>query len=82
MKKIIGMLYSVQKIFFAPGPRGERMRYSEAIAYFTNLKNALNEKAKHSNSFVFPHACTFHKDRRATKAIIRANFSKGLVKRA
>lgn len=81
MRKIKGALFSVQKIFFAPNIKGERSRYSEAIAYFTDLKNALKEKARHSNSFVFPVACKFHRDRRSTKGIIRANFSKGLVQR-
>jgi len=67
-------LYSVKKIFFGEGLQGEIVRYIESIAYFTNLKNALEEKTKHKDSFVFPFKCQFHQDRRALKNIIRVNY--------
>jgi len=74
MKKEKKALFTVEKIFFGHGIHGELIRYIESIAYFTNLKNALEEKIKHKNSFVFPFRCKFHKDRRALKNIIRVNY--------
>jgi hypothetical protein len=74
MRKAKGTLFCVKKIFFGRSIEGNIIRYIEAIAYFTDLKKALQEKAKHSDSFVFPFQCHFHKDRRALKNIIRPNF--------
>ena len=68
------ILFTVMKIFFGEGLHGELVRYVESIAYFTNLNNALKEKSKHTNSFVFPFRCQFHKDRRALKNVIRVNY--------
>ena len=67
-------LYTVEKIFFGKGLDGELIRYIESISYFSNLKKALEESTKHTNSFVFPFKCRFHKDRRALKNIVRVNY--------
>jgi len=74
MKKEKKSLFTVEKIFFGQDLQGELVRYIESIAYFTNFKSALEEKVKHTNSFVFPFNCQFHKDRRSLKNIIRVNF--------
>ncbi len=74
MQTTEGILFSLQKIFFGNDSNGERVRYIEAIAYFRDLRSALDEKRKHPMSFVFPFRCTFHEDRRKTASIIRANY--------
>jgi len=74
MRKKRGTLYTVQKIFFGHDVGGKITRYIEAIAYYTDLKSALVEKAKHTNSFVFPFKCKFYRDRRIRKNIIRAHY--------
>ena len=74
MREVRGALFCVIKIFFGHSVEGNITKHMETIAYFTNLNNALKEKEKHSNSFVFPFKCHFHKDRRVLKNILRVNF--------
>jgi len=74
MQKEKSVLFSIQKVFLSHGLKGELIRYTEAIAYFTDFKSALKEKEKYKKSFVFPFKCKFYKNRRKKSGMLRANF--------
>ena len=74
MKREENVAFALKKTFFSFDTMGNILRYSESIAYFTDLSRALKEKANHTNSFVFPLQCHFHKDRRDKGHLIRATY--------
>ncbi len=74
MRKPTGISFSLQKVFYGQDVHGNRTRYIEPIAYFTDLHTALKEKSKHSMSFVFPFQCRFYPERRKEQSIIRVNY--------
>ena len=74
MQKARKVIFSVQKIFYAYDLHGQEKPYVEGVAYLTNFKDALKEKSKYSQSFVFPFKCRFHLDRREKSSLLRANF--------
>jgi len=66
--------FALKKTFISFDSLGNNFEYSEGIAYFTELRTALKEKANYPDSFVFPLQCYFQTERRKNSHLIRPNY--------